>query len=140
MSGTTAYKGRSATMQISANGGSTFTTIGGVRTTSLKINNNPVDITNVSSGGFREVLADGGTQQFDIDVDGILVDDTAWEALEAVVDDRTLVWFKLSFGNAGVVTSKFAASAFSIGAPHDGAQTFTCSLMSSGTVTFTPTT
>lgn len=139
MSGTTAYKGRSATFQISANGGSTFTTIGGVRTTNVSINNNPVDITNVSSGGFQEMLPDGGTQAVEISLDGIVVDDTAFETFQAAIDDRTLVWYKFSFASGGIITSKFAVNTFQIGAAHDGAQTFQATLSSSGVVsTLTP--
>lgn len=137
MSGTTAFKGRSATLSISANGGSTFTTIGGVRTTGLTINNNPVDITNDGSGGFRELLADGGTQEFNIDIDGVVADDTAFQSMEAVADDRTLVWFKFVYASGGIVTALFAVSSYKITGTYNDAQTFTASLMSSGTVTFT---
>lgn len=140
MSGTTAYKGRSGPLQISANGGSTFTTIGGVRANDITINNNPVDITNVSSGGYREMLADGGTQELNISISGIVSSDAAFKTLQAQADDRTLVWHKLTFGAAGVLTSKFAVSNLQLGNPYDGAQTFSCQLMSSGTFTFTPDT
>ena len=134
MSGTIAFKGRSATLSISANGGSTFAVIGGVRTTNVTINNNPVDITNVGSAGFQEMLADGGTQSVSITIDGVVVDDTNFETFQAAVDDRTLVWYKFVFASGGIVTSQFAVSSFKIGAPHNGAQTFSADLMSSGVV------
>lgn len=137
MSGTTAYKGRSATWQISANGGSTFTTIGGVRVTNLTVNNNPVDITNVASGGFREMLADGGTQGVDVSLEGVVVDDTAFETFLAQAHDRTSIYHKFSFAGSGVIEGRWVVGTFGYGAPHDGAQTFTASMMSTGTVTFT---
>lgn len=140
MSGTTAYKGRSGPLQISANGGSTFSTIGGARANDVTINNNPVDITNVSSGGFQELLADGGTQSVSISLSGVVSSDAQFKTLQATADDRTLVWYKFTFGAAGVITSKFAVSNLQLGLPHDGAQTFSCQLMSSGTVTITPDT
>ena len=140
MSGTTAYKGRSGTMQISSNGGSTFTTIGGVRTTNVTVNNNPVDITNVSSGGFQELLPDGGIQSVEISIDGVVASDAAFKTFQATADDRTLVWYKFSFGAAGTILSKFAVRSLQLGAPHDGAQTFSATLSSSGTVTITPDT
>jgi predicted secreted protein len=140
MSGTTAYKGRSATMQVSSNGGSTFTTIGGVRTKNATVNNNPVDITNDGSNGFQELLADGGTQSVEISVDGVFVDDAAFTTLQTTADDRTLIWYKLSFGGAGVITSKFAVRSFQLTGAHDGAQTFSATLSSSGTITITPDT
>ena len=140
MSGTTAYKGRSGPLQISANGGSTFNTIGGARANDVTINNNPVDITNVSSGGFQELLADGGTQSVSISLSGVVSSDAQFKTLQATADDRTLVWYKFTFGSAGVITSKFAVSNLQLGLPPDGAQTFSCQLMSSGTVTITPDT
>lgn len=140
MSGTTAYKGRSGPLQISANGGSTFSTIGGARANDVTINNNPVDITNVSSGGFQELLPDGGTQSVSISLSGVVSSDAQFKTLQATADDRTLVWYKFTFGAAGVITSKFAVSNLQLGLPHDGAQTFSCQLMSSGTVTITPDT
>jgi predicted secreted protein len=140
MSGTTAYKGRSAALQISANGGSTFTTIGGARTANITLNNNPVDITNVGSGGFQEMLADGGTQSLSISLDGVVVNDASFKTLQTQSDDRTLIWHKLAFGAAGVIACKMAVVSLQLGAPHDGAQTFSVSLASSGTITFTPDT
>jgi len=137
MSGTTAYKGRSGTLQISANGGSTFTTIGGVRTKTVAVNNNPVDITNDGSNGFREMLADGGTQGVDISFDGVVVNDTAYETLLSQAHDRTAIYWKFNFADAGVITAKFVVGSISYGAAHDNAQTFSISAMSSGTVTFT---
>jgi predicted secreted protein len=140
MSGTTAYKGRSAALQVSSNGGSTFTTVGGVRVTNLTINNNPVDITNVGSGGFQELLPDGGTQSVSMSVDGVVVDNAAFQTVQTQADDRTLIFYKVAFADAGVITAKFAVASFGIGAPHDGAQTFTASLSSSGALTITPDT
>lgn len=140
MSGTTAYKGRSAALSLSSNGGSTFTAIGGVRVTNLTINNNPVDITNVGSGGVQELLPDGGTQSVSANLDGIVVSDAAFKTMQTQADDRTLIWYKLSFGGAGIISCKMAVNSLGLGAPHDGAQTFTASISSSGTITFTPDT
>lgn len=137
MSGTTAYKGRAAVWAISANGGSTFTVIGGVRVTNMTINNNPVDITNVLSDGFREMLPDGGTQSVDVSLEGVVVDDAAFQTFLAQAHDRTLVYHRFSFADAGVILAKFAVNSHQYGAPHDGAQTFSSSLGSSGTVSFT---
>ena len=138
MSGTVAYKGRSAALQISSNGGSTFTTIGGARVTNMTVNNNPVDITNAGSNGFQEMLPDGGTQSVSITMDGIVVDNTAFETMLTQADDRTLIWYKCSFAASGVLSAQFAVASIAIGAPHDGAQTFNATLSSSGTLVFTP--
>lgn len=134
---TTAYKGRDALIQISTNGGSTFTTMGGVRTTGLTINNEPVDITNADSSGFRELMPDAGVQSVDLSLDGVVVDNTAFETAITQADDRTLVWYKFTYANAGIVSSKFAISSLQLTGEYNGTQTFSMSLQSSGTVTIT---
>lgn len=135
---TTAYKGRLGILQISTNGGSTFTTIGGAKTSNLTINNNPVDITNVSSGGFRELLPDAGAQSVDVTVDGVVASDTALKALQACADDRTLVYFKIPFGAAGSIVGAFACASLAVNNDNVDAQKFTAQLQSSGTVNITP--
>lgn len=137
---TTAYKGRSGILQISTNGGSTFTTIGGARTTNGTINNNPVDITNVSSAGFRELLADGGIQSVDVTVDGVVANDASLKALQACADDRTLVYFKFTWGATGSIVGQFACASLGLNMDNADAQKFTAQLQSSGTVAITPDT
>ena len=138
MSGSTAYKGRSAALSISSNGGSTFTTIGGVRTNNMTLNNNPVDVSNVDSNGFQQMLADGGMQSLSISCDGIVLDNTAFETMQTQADDRTLVWYKITWGAGAIFTCQMAVVTLQIGAPYDNAQTFSASLESSGTLVFTP--
>lgn len=137
MSGSTAYTGRSAALGISADGGSTFTTIGGVRANNVTLNNNPVDITHVSSGGFQEMLPDGGSQSVSISVDGVVIDNTPFETMLTQADDRTLIRYKVTFANAGVLEAAFAITSLQLGAPYNDAQTFSASLESSGTIIFT---
>jgi predicted secreted protein len=136
MSGTTAYKGREGTLQISANGGSTFTTIGGYRNASVTVNNNPVDITNVGSGGFQEMLADGGTQSVGISFDGIVIDNTPLETLMAQGHDRTSIHYKFNFASGGIIAGQFVVVSINYGAAHDGAQTFSAQISSNGVVSF----
>jgi predicted secreted protein len=137
MSGSTAYVGRDALLKSSANGGSTFTVVGGVRTTNFQIGNNPVDITNVSSGGFQEMLANGGTQAISCSVDGVVVDNTAFETMLASAKDRTLIFYRMDFANGGSIITRFAVGDMTIQGGHDQAQTFQATLASSGTITWT---
>lgn len=134
---TTAYKGRDALIKISANGGSTFTTVGGVRTNGATINNEPVDITNADSAGFRELLPDGGVQSMSMNVDGIVVDATAFEDMVDQAKDRTLVYYQFGFANGGSVKALFAISSFQVTGTYNEAQTFTAQMESSGALTIT---
>ena len=51
-------KGRAFLLKIGDGGGpETFDVVGGMRSTSLRINNETVDVTNKTSGGWRELLS-----------------------------------------------------------------------------------
>lgn len=135
---TTAYKGRSAIAKLSANGGSTFTVIGGVKTSNEQINNQPVDITNVSSAGWREMLVDGGTQSVDMDVDGVIASDATQKLLQTAAFARTSVLLQVPFGGSpATIQGTFVIDNFKLTGKIDDAQGFTCSLKSTGTVTLT---
>ncbi len=134
---TTAYKGRDALIKVSADGGSTFTTVGGVRTNGLTLNNEPVDITNAGSNGFREHLADGGIQSVSMSCDGVVVDNTAFETMLTQAKDRTKVRYQFAFANSGVIAAEFVITSIQMTGAYNDAQTFSASLESTGAVTIT---
>lgn len=134
---TTAYPGRDGLLQISANGGSTFTTIGGVRNVQVTVNNNPVDITNVLSDGFQEMLANGGIQSVAISCDGVVADDTAWQTMVTQAHDRTSIHYKFTFASGGIIAGQMVFTTFQYTGAIADAQTFTGQLASNGTIAFT---
>lgn len=134
---TTAYKGRDALIKVSADGGSTFTTVGGVRTNGLTINNEPVDVTNAGSAGFREHLADGGIQSVSLSCDGIVVDNAAFETMLTQAKDRTKVRYKFEFATSGSIAAEFVVTSVQLTGTYNDAQTFSAQLESSGAVTIT---
>lgn len=136
----TGYKGRDALLYISTNGGSTFTALSGVRVTNFTINNDPADISNVDSNGFKELLPDGGLQSVEISIEGVVVNANAFKTLVTQAMQRTSVNYKINFGNAAVIQGLFVVNNFQEGAQVAGAQTFSCSLASTFTVTLTPPT
>ena len=99
---TTAHRGRDALMKVSIDGGSVFATVGGIRTNNFTINNEPVDITNADSAGFRELLADGG----------VLAEHRyvrrrrgcrcrRIQTMLTQTKDRTKLTYQINFGNGG---------------------------------------
>ena len=72
-----AQKGSAMLMKV-GNGGSpeTFTTIGGLRSTSLTINNESVDVTNKDSSNKRTMLAAAGVQSISVSGSGVFTDVT----------------------------------------------------------------
>ena len=54
-----------------------FTTIGGLRSTSITLNDEAVDVTTMDSSNDRELLANGGIQSITISGSGVFTDSTA---------------------------------------------------------------
>ena len=134
---TTAHRGRDSLIKVSIDGGSVFATVGGVRTNNLTINNEPVDVTNADSAGFREYLADGGVQSIDMSVDGVVVDAVAFQTMLTQAKDRTKLTYRFDFGNGGKILSKFVINSIQLTGAHNDAQTFSASMASDGAPTIT---
>lgn len=138
MSGTVGYAGRSAALQISTNGGSTFTTIPGVRATAAEQNPGAVDITNAGSpSGWQEMLPNGGPRGLSISVEGIVSTGAAFVAFHAHVQNQTIGLFRMDFGNGGRWQFNAVVQNFSITGNYQNAQEFRATLMSTGAVTVT---
>lgn len=135
---TTAYKGRNALLKVSNDGGSVYTLVGGIRTNNATYNNNPVDISNALSAGYKEWLPDGGDMDLTIAVDGVITNDTMQIVLETSAKDRTLLPYRMNYSGAGIMSALFAIQTFTIQAAYNNAVMFTASLVSSGTITYTP--
>ena len=74
-----AQKGKDVLMKINTSG-STYVTIGGLRSTSITLNDEAVDITNKDSEGTRTLLAGAGVNSISVSGSGVFTDSTA-EAL-----------------------------------------------------------
>ncbi len=80
----TAEKGRAFLLKIGDGGGpEAFTAVGGMRSTSLRINNELVDVTNKTSNGWRDILAGAGTRNVSLGGSGIFTDSTSEGLLQA---------------------------------------------------------
>jgi predicted secreted protein len=135
---TTAYRGRDALLKVSSDGGSNFVLVGGCRTTNVTYNNNPVDISNALSQGYTEFMPDAGNKELQVALDGVITNDPMQIILETSARDRTLLAYRINYSGAGVFTGFFAISTFTINGVYNQAQTFTCALVSSGQIVYTP--
>lgn len=106
----------------------------GGRAKSLTLNGETVDVTNDDSTGWRELLAEFGVKSVDAEVEGVLKDSVliaAWfaEGLEA---------YTVTITGIGTFTGNWMLSSVPLSGSHDGEITYSGSLQSSGTITFTP--
>lgn len=133
----TAKPGRDFTLKVSdEQSPTTYITIGGLRNTQVTINNNPIDITNVDSNGFREWLQDGGIQDLSISADGIFDSATtgATEVWETAIDRDRLIECQLVSGHGDSLFFSMVINSYQRNGPYDGAETFSFSGTSHGRI------
>lgn len=132
----TAFVGRKAILSQ----GSPLAAVAALRTKTMTMANEPVDITSDDDVGFRALLADPGNKTLDISVEGVAKDVASFTALLTLATSGTdiLDAFSLLFPGIGTMAGNFVVSSFEVGAPYNEAATFSCSLQSAGAYTFTP--
>lgn len=137
----TAQKGRAFLLKVSdGTSPTTYVTVTGLRATGIQINSNPVDITNKSSAGWRELLPDGGIRQVTFTGSG-LVDSASAQliTLESAALNGTLIEAQVISGKGDSLMGTFAVSAFQRDGTHNDAETFSVTLENSGPVTYSAT-
>lgn len=115
----------------------TFTTIGGFRTNSLKINQGEIDVTDKDGTRWRRLIA-GGIRSIDISGAGVFSDDPVLAAaLYRILntDGGYKGNFKIVFGNGMSFTGSFFLKAMSFDGPHDKEETYNIELSSADDIT-----
>ena len=131
---TTGYQGRLfALMRGDGATAEAFTKVAGFRATSLSFNGSPLDITNVDSDGWQEMLPDGGIKSMQISGDGIVANDTNLDALMALtgVSGNFQV---VSKGASRTFQGNFVVENFSLNGDINSPEGFSISLQSNGAV------
>lgn len=113
-----------------------FTTIAGLRTKSISINGQEVDITNSdSSGKMRELLAGAGVQSVSISGSGVFLDGTPDQTLLDRVLAATLHNYEVTIPDFNTLTGLFLLTQLDYEGEHDGEVTYSMSLESGGVIT-----
>lgn len=132
-----AQKGDEFLLKIGDGGGpETFTKIGGFRTNNLSINNALIDITNKDSAEMQELLAGAGIQSLSASGSGVFTDDAAFATANTACLNKTKDNWQLIIPDFGTYTCGFMVESLEFDGTHDGEQTFSISLKSSGAITF----
>lgn len=133
-----AQLGRTLALQIDTNGSGSYSTIASIRTKSLKIANEAVDVTTGDSANqWRELLANAGVKSMEISFAGLFDDAVPINLVNTLMQAGTIRNFKITHPSLGTYTAPFQISAFEIAGEYNGALEFTATLESAGEVTFT---
>lgn len=139
-----AQKGASLLLKATPAGGS-LTTIAGLRSTSMTLNGETVDITNKSSnplvsGGDdvgRELLVGGGVRSMSISAAGVFTDSAVENTMRERAQKGNLATYTLAFGDGDSIAGTFAISSYERAGEFNGEETFSLTMESSGQLTHT---
>jgi len=111
------------------------TNIASVRTKTITINNEAIDVTTDDSSGFRTLLAEAGQSQIDLSVEGLTDND---ELIEAAANGTALIaTYTIEFPSGATISGDFRLNNLEIGAEYNAAITFTAEIHSTGSYTYT---
>ncbi len=114
----------------------TFTTVGGLRTTSSTHNNQTVDATNKDSGAWRELLDGAGTRSLSISGSGVFTDSAAEETVRGYAMNNSVNNYELIFGNGDKLSGPFQIMSYQRAGNHNDAESYSITLASAGQVSF----
>jgi len=118
-----------------------FRTVGGLRSTSVSLNGEAIDITNQESSQWSEILDRAGINSVSLSGSGVFKDDASLALARKLVLDRILRnWQVLVNGSAGDYWQGcFKMTTLEQAGDYNNEQTYSISLESSGPVTYTVT-
>ena len=118
-----------------------FTALAGINSKSITINNSSIDVTTPdasSPGGVLFAQSLNGLKSMSVSGDGIFLDETAEARLNTVAMQADPVAnFEMVVPDFGTFAGEFRVASLEFGGETEGGVTFSTSLESNGTVTFT---
>ena len=129
-----AQRGKALLLKIDISG--TMTTVGGMRSTSMTLNDEAVDITNKDSGSFRELLPSGGIQSMTITASGVFTDSTAEQTLRSAYGTSSFKSYNVIVPDLGTYAGTFMIASLEYAGEYNGEATYSVTLASSGSITF----
>ncbi len=137
-----AQKGSALLLKIGADASAaaasdTYTTVGGLRSTSITLNQESVDITNKDSANARELLGDAGVESVSISGSGVFTDAASEGTLRTAFGGANIPNFEVIIPDLGTYQGKFHIASLEYGGEYNGEVTYSVTLESSGSVSFT---
>ncbi|MCF8473076.1 MAG: phage major tail protein, TP901-1 family [Emcibacter sp.] len=133
----TAEKGRAFLLKI-GDGGATeiFDVVGGMRSTSLRINNEMVDVSHKMSGGWREILSGAGNRHISLAGSGIFTNSASETLLQTKALTSSVDNYQVTFESGANFTGAFQVTSLEYAGDYNGERTYNIALESSGVVGF----
>lgn len=134
-----AQRGKDLLLKIGDGGApEAFNAIGGLRTRTLSLNAQSVDITHSeSAGGWRELLAGAGVRQASVAGAGVFLNESAAETVRAAFFNGVIAAWQIIIPGFGTIEGLFQIANLDYAGDHDGEATMSLALESAGALVFT---
>lgn len=115
-----------------------YVTIGGMRSNSMTINNEQVDVTTKGTMSWRQ-LKDCGVRSMTISGEGVFTDNSVLNDVQesAITDGSTIAEFKLISDHGDEFAGEFLIASFERTGDYNNSETFSMTLESAGEITYT---
>ena len=113
-----------------------FTTIGGMRSNTLTMNDEMVDVTNKDSSGARTILAQGGVNSITVAGSGVFTDSASETTLKGKFNISALTNYQFLVPDFGTFTGSFMLTTLEYAGEYNGEVTYSFTFESSGAITF----
>jgi len=132
-----ASKGRNILIKISdGTSPGNFTTVAGLRSKAVVLENETVDITNSESQSYRELLGAGsGSRSLALSGSGIFTDDSSHDIIEEMVLNSSSKELQIIFENGDTVQGLFTVASLTYNGDYGGAQMYDVSFLSASIFT-----
>ena len=137
--------GKGSSFLLKDNSTGTPATIGGLRSTSMTINGEAVDITSKDSNAFissgndkaRDLLQGGGVRSMTISASGVFTDSSTENILRGFAFDGAIQNYDLVFSDGSKIAGAFLITSYERAGEFNGEETYSVTLESSNTITYT---
>ncbi|MEO1274837.1 MAG: phage major tail protein, TP901-1 family [Pseudomonadota bacterium] len=131
-----AQNGKDLLIRIDMDGSGSFQTVAGLRASRITFNAETVDVTNVQSSGWRELLVGAGVRSASLSGSGVFLDANTDERARQIFFDGDLPEFQVIIPDFGVIEGPFQITSIEYSGNHDGEAVYELSMASAGALAF----
>lgn len=129
--------GKDLLIKMDVDGGGSFVTIAGLRTTRFNLNAETVDVTSLDSdGGWRELLAGAGLKTASVAGSGVFRDEITDARARHAFFTGEIPRFQVIIPDFGSIEGRFQITSLEYAGSHNGEATYSMSLASAGVLAF----
>ena len=137
--------GKGSSFLLKENSTGTPATVGGMRSTSMSINGEMVDITTKDSNAFissgndkaRDILQGGGIRSMSLSASGVFTDSSTENLVRGFAFDGAIQNYDLIFSDGSKIAGAFLITSYERAGEYNGEETYSVTLESHNTITYT---